>query len=93
MAAESIAASDPTGWFEGLYVAAEAGQTAVPWDRGEPSRYLTGWAAARALRGAGPSAAWRHAAQARRQPIAAVPGNNRRTIQPRVPGHYQPGSA
>jgi SAM-dependent methyltransferase len=25
----------------------------VPWDRGEPSPYLTGWAAARALRGNG----------------------------------------
>jgi SAM-dependent methyltransferase len=53
MAAESIAAGDPTGWFERLYAAAEAGQTAVPWDRGEPSRYLTGWAAARAPRGGG----------------------------------------
>jgi len=53
MAAESIASGDPTGWFERLYAAAEAGQTAVPWDRGAPSRYLTQWAAARALRGAG----------------------------------------
>ncbi len=53
MAAESIAAGDPTGWFEQLYAAAAAGQTTVPWDRGAPSRYLTQWAAARALRGAG----------------------------------------
>src|SRR5260370_3867198 len=53
MAAESIAAGDPTGWFEQLYAAAAAGQTAVPWDRGEPSRYLTQWAASRALRAAG----------------------------------------
>jgi SAM-dependent methyltransferase len=53
MAAESIAAGDPTGWFERLYAAAEAGQTAVPWDRGAPSRYLTEWAAARVLHGAG----------------------------------------
>jgi SAM-dependent methyltransferase len=53
MAAESIAAGDPTGWFERLYAAAEAGQTAVPWDRGAPSRYLTEWAAARGLHGAG----------------------------------------
>ncbi len=53
MAAESIAAGDPTGWFERLYAAAEAGQTAVPWDRGQPSRYLTGWATARALDGTG----------------------------------------
>jgi SAM-dependent methyltransferase len=53
MAAESIAAGNPTGWFEQLYAAAAAGRTAVPWDRGEPSRYLTQWAATRALRGAG----------------------------------------
>lgn len=56
MAAESIAAGDPTGWFEQVYMAAAAGETAVPWDRGAPSRYLTQWAAARALRGAGHSA-------------------------------------
>jgi hypothetical protein len=43
MAAQAIAAGDPTGWFEPLYAAAAAGQTAVPWDRGEPSRYLTQW--------------------------------------------------
>ncbi len=53
MAAESIAAGDPTGWFERLYAAAAAGETAVPWDRGTPSRYLTQWAASRALAGAG----------------------------------------
>jgi len=53
MAAESIATGDPTGWFERLYAAAEAGEIAVPWDRGVPSRYLTQWAAARALVGAG----------------------------------------
>ena len=53
MAAESIAAGHPTAWFERLYAAAQAGQAAVPWDRGAPSRYLTGWTAARALRGAG----------------------------------------
>ena len=53
LAAESIAVGDPTGWFERVYAAAEAGQTAVPWDRGEPSRYLTGWTAARGLAGQG----------------------------------------
>ena len=53
IAADSIAARDPTGWFEQLYAAAAAGRAAVPWDRGEPSRYLTGWAAARAPRGTG----------------------------------------
>jgi SAM-dependent methyltransferase len=53
LAAESIAAGDPTGWFERVYAAAESGQTAVPWDRGAPSRYVTGWAAARAPAGPG----------------------------------------
>ena len=53
MAAESIAAGDPTGWFERLYAVAEAAQTAVPWDRGEPSRFLVQWAMARARDGAG----------------------------------------
>ncbi len=53
MAAESIAAGDPTGWFERLYAAAEAGETAVPWDRGEPSRFFTQWAVTRARAGAG----------------------------------------
>jgi SAM-dependent methyltransferase len=56
MAAESIAAGDPTGWFEQLYAAAEAGDTAVPWDLRAPSRYLTQWATDRGLRGAGRSA-------------------------------------
>ena len=52
-AAESVAAGDPTGWFERVYAAAEAGETAVPWDRGMPNGYLTRWAAGRALDGAG----------------------------------------
>jgi SAM-dependent methyltransferase len=53
MAAESIAAGDATGWFERLYAAAEAGETTVPWDRGEASGYLVQWAAARGMSGAG----------------------------------------
>jgi hypothetical protein len=53
LAAQAIAAGDPTGWFERLYAAAEAGQTAVPWDRGAPSPFLTQWAAQRDLTGAG----------------------------------------
>jgi SAM-dependent methyltransferase len=53
MAAESIAAGDPTGWFEQLYAAAAGGQLAVPWDRGAPSRYLTQLAADCGLRGPG----------------------------------------
>jgi SAM-dependent methyltransferase len=53
MAAESLAADDPTGWFERLYSAAAAGQTQVPWDRGEPSRFLVEWASRQHLSGAG----------------------------------------
>lgn len=53
LAAESIAAGDPTGWFERLYSAAEAGPTAVPWDRGVPSPHLVHWASDRRLAGAG----------------------------------------
>ena len=53
LAGESLAANDPTGWFERLYVAAEEGQAVVPWDRGEPNRLLVQWAEAGALDGAG----------------------------------------
>ena len=53
LAAEAIAAGDPTGWFEQIYAEAAAGRTAVPWDRGVPSRYLTQWVQARAPHGAG----------------------------------------
>jgi SAM-dependent methyltransferase len=56
LAARAIAANDPTGWFEPLYAAAAAGQATVPWDRTEPSRYLTQWAIDRGLTGAGRSA-------------------------------------
>jgi SAM-dependent methyltransferase len=53
LAAEAIAEGDATAWFERIYVAAEAGQTAVPWDRGGPSRVLVAWARDRDLQGAG----------------------------------------
>ena len=56
LAARAIADGDPTGWFEPLYAAAAAGEMTVPWDRGEPSRYLTQWALDRGLDGAGHSA-------------------------------------
>jgi SAM-dependent methyltransferase len=49
LADRSIAAGDPTAWFEELYAAAEAGQTEVPWDRRAPSRFLVEWAAHRGL--------------------------------------------
>ncbi|MFL6071820.1 MAG: class I SAM-dependent methyltransferase [Mycobacteriales bacterium] len=44
LAGESLAADDPTGWFERLYVAAESGDAAVPWDRPAPSALLAEWA-------------------------------------------------
>ena len=53
LAAESIGAGDPTGWFERLYAGAEAGEEVVPWDRGSPHRFLVQWAEARRLSGGG----------------------------------------
>jgi SAM-dependent methyltransferase len=53
IAAESLAAGDPTGWFERLYSAAERGAAAVPWDRGAPHPVLVQWAAERGLDGTG----------------------------------------
>jgi SAM-dependent methyltransferase len=53
LAAESLAAGDPTGWFERLYVAAQEGEAVVPWDRGAPHRLLVEWAQARAGDGRG----------------------------------------
>ncbi len=49
LAERSVAAGDPTGWFEQLYAAAEAGQTEVPWDRRAPSPFLVRWAEQRGL--------------------------------------------
>ena len=53
LAADSLAASDPTGWFERLYAAAEQGEAVVPWDRGTPHPLLAQWTAARRIDGAG----------------------------------------
>jgi SAM-dependent methyltransferase len=44
LAAASLAAGDPTGWFEKLYLAAEAGAAEVPWDRPAPTPLLVDWA-------------------------------------------------
>jgi SAM-dependent methyltransferase len=44
---------DPTGWFEPLYAAAEAGEAVVPWHRGAPSPLLVDWTGARRLDGRG----------------------------------------
>ena len=56
LAAESLAAGDPTGWFEKLYAEAGAGTAEVPWDVPEPSRFLAAWARERGLDGGGRSA-------------------------------------
>jgi SAM-dependent methyltransferase len=53
LAAESLAAGDPIGWFDRLYLAAEAGAAIVPWDRGVPQRLLVQWARAGEVEGAG----------------------------------------
>jgi SAM-dependent methyltransferase len=56
LAAESLAAGDPTGWFERLYAAAGQGQAVLPWDRGGPHPLLADGAATRA-----PDSRWRRA--------------------------------
>jgi SAM-dependent methyltransferase len=53
LAGESLASGSATGWFERIYVAAERGETAVPWGRGAPHPLLVEWAEARGLRGRG----------------------------------------
>ena len=45
--------SDPTGWFEPLYRAAEAGEAVVPWDHHAASPLLVEWSGSRARRGGG----------------------------------------
>jgi SAM-dependent methyltransferase len=38
-----LAAQNPTGWFEDLYVEAEDGKAVVPWDITTPHRLLAAW--------------------------------------------------
>ncbi|WFP60417.1 class I SAM-dependent methyltransferase [Mesorhizobium sp. WSM4904] len=45
LAARSLANDDPTGWFEELYRAAEAGEAQVPWERAAPNALLAEWLA------------------------------------------------
>ncbi|GAA4458157.1 methyltransferase domain-containing protein [Phytohabitans houttuyneae] len=47
LAAESLAVDDPTGWFERLYSAADAGAAVVPWDRGAAHPLIVEWAQGR----------------------------------------------
>jgi SAM-dependent methyltransferase len=44
LSAASLAAGDPTGWFEKLYAEASTGRADVPWDRPEPTALLSDWA-------------------------------------------------
>lgn len=53
LAAESLAAGDPIGWFERLYAESGAGAAIVPWDSGTPYAMLAEWAAKREVRGDG----------------------------------------
>ncbi|WP_280340759.1 class I SAM-dependent methyltransferase [Nocardia neocaledoniensis] len=46
LAAEALAANDPTGWFEPLYAEAAAGSSIVPWDNAYPNPLLADWLAA-----------------------------------------------
>lgn len=45
LAHASLAAGDPTGWFDRLYREARDGSAIVPWDRGAPNAMLVEWAA------------------------------------------------
>ena len=53
LAANAVAAGEPTAWFERLYASALRGQSAVPWDRDAANPLLTEWTAAKGLNGAG----------------------------------------
>jgi SAM-dependent methyltransferase len=56
LAAEAIAAGDPTSWFERLYAEAEAGTAVVPWDRRAPATLISQWLREQEVSGAGQSA-------------------------------------
>jgi SAM-dependent methyltransferase len=53
LAAESLAAGNPTGWFDQLYEAGRRGEVDLPWDRGEAHPLLAEWAHARQPAGRG----------------------------------------
>jgi pimeloyl-ACP methyl ester carboxylesterase/SAM-dependent methyltransferase len=56
LAARSLAAGDPTGWFNRLYRQGASGEVAMPWNRSNPHPLLADWAEARRLDGNGKSA-------------------------------------
>jgi SAM-dependent methyltransferase len=53
LAAESLAADDPTGWFDKLYEAGRRGEVDLPWDRRAPHPLLADWARQRKPDGRG----------------------------------------
>jgi threonine dehydrogenase-like Zn-dependent dehydrogenase len=53
LAAKSLAAGEPTMWFEQLYAAAATGRVHMPWSRTEPQPLLVEWARAHASSGSG----------------------------------------
>lgn len=53
LAAISVAAGEPTAWFERLYAAGRAGSVTMPWDRASANVLLQDWASKRQLQGAG----------------------------------------
>lgn len=53
VAAESLAANDPTGWFERLYAMEANGDAVIPWNRGVPQPLLVEWAEREAERADG----------------------------------------
>jgi SAM-dependent methyltransferase len=53
LASRSIAAGDPTGWFDQLYAAGDAGEVPMPFDTAAPHLMLVQWARARGLSGGG----------------------------------------
>jgi SAM-dependent methyltransferase len=53
LARASLAADDPTGWFERLYAAAQTGDAIVPWDRAGPHPLLLEWIEQRGIDGTG----------------------------------------
>jgi SAM-dependent methyltransferase len=56
LAAESLRAGDPTGWFDRLYREAAAGSTVIPWDHRTPNPHLLAFCDAHPLDAAGKSA-------------------------------------
>ncbi len=53
LTAQALTDGDPAGWFEQFYRVVAAGEVELPWNRAEPHRLLTRWAAERGLDGSG----------------------------------------